>query len=144
MIIRTSWLYSPFGNNFVKTILKYGKERGQLKVVFDQTGTPTYACDLGRTILEILSLDSFSKGVEFFHYSNEGVASWYDFARAIVEFSGIQCKISPIETKDYPLPAERPYYSVFNKAKIKERYQFEIPDWRDSLKMCIERLKSEE
>lgn len=140
MIIRTSWLYSEFGHNFVKTIMKYGKERGKLNVVFDQVGTPTYARDLAKAILDILSLDNRQEGVEIYHYSNEGVASWYDFARAIVDFTGISCKITPIETKDYPLPAVRPWYSVFNKAKIKQQFKLEIPDWRDSLEECIKRL----
>ncbi len=140
LIIRTSWLYSEFGSNFVKTILKYGKERGQLNVVFDQTGTPTYARDLAKAILDIIQKQPVFNGVEVFHYSNEGVASWYDFALAIIELSGISCKINPIETKDYPLPAIRPFYSVFNKSKIKQRFQIEIPYWRNSLKECIERL----
>ena len=140
MIFRTSWLYSEFGHNFVKTIMKYGKERGALNVVFDQVGTPTYARDLASAILEILSKDVHYEGIEIFHYSNEGVASWYDFARAIIDFTGISCKINPIETKDYPLPAVRPWYSVFNKAKIKTRFGIAIPDWRDSLGMCINRI----
>ncbi|MEI6433543.1 MAG: dTDP-4-dehydrorhamnose reductase [Bacteroidota bacterium] len=140
MIIRTSWLYSEFGANFVKTIMKYGKERDELNVVFDQIGTPTYASDLAKAILQIVSLNNSGSGIEVFHYANEGVASWYDFARAIVDFSGINCKINAIETKDYPLPAVRPFYSVFNKAKIKKRFQMEIPDWRDSLKECIGRI----
>lgn len=140
LIIRTSWLYSEFGNNFVKTMVKYGKERGQLNVVFDQTGTPTYARDLAKAILDIIQKQPVFNGVEVFHYSNEGVASWYDFALAIIELSGINCKINPIETKDYPLPAIRPFYSVFNKSKIKQRFQIEIPYWRNSLKECIERL----
>ena len=140
LIIRTSWLYSEFGTNFVKTIMKYGKERGQLNVVFDQIGTPTYARDLAKTILDILKIQPFSEGVEIYNYSNEGVTSWYDFAKAIIEFSGIDCIINPIETKDYPLPAVRPCYSVFNKSKIKHRFQIKIPFWRDSLKECIERI----
>ena len=140
MIIRTSWLYSEFGNNFVKTMMKYGKERGQLKVVFDQTGTPTYARDLARTILNILHKQPDYTGVEVFHFSNEGVTSWYDFAKAIVELSGITCRIDPIETKEYPLPAIRPFYSVFNKSKIKQRFHIEIPYWKDSLKECIDRI----
>ncbi len=140
IIIRTSWLYSEFGHNFIKTIVKYGKERGKLNVVFDQVGTPTYARDLAKTILTIISFPVTSDGIEIFHYANEGVASWYDFARAIVEFAGIECKINPIETKDYPLPAVRPCFSVFNKARIKQKYQLEIPDWRDSLKECMYRL----
>jgi dTDP-4-dehydrorhamnose reductase len=140
LIIRTSWLYSEFGNNFVKTMMKYGKERGQLNVVFDQTGTPTYARDLAKAILDIITKKPAINGVEVFHYSNEGVTSWYDFALAIIEFSGITCKIIPIETKDYPLPAVRPFYSVFNKAKIKQRFNIEIPYWKDSLKVCIGRM----
>jgi len=141
LIIRTSWLYSEFGHNFIKTIMKYGKERGQLNVVFDQVGTPTYAHDLAKVILDILEKNPTLGGVEIFHYSNEGVTSWYDFAKAIIEFSGINCRINPIETKDYPLPAPRPFYSVFNKSKIKQRFQLEIPFWRDSLKVCIGRMK---
>ena len=140
IIIRTSWLYSEFGHNFVKTIMQYGKERGQLNIVFDQIGTPTYARDLAKAILNILKIQSVSDSVEIYNYSNEGVASWYDFAKAIIEFSGINCKINPIETKDYPLPAARPFYSVFNKSKIKNRFHLEIPFWRDSLMECIERI----
>ena len=140
IIIRTSWLYSEFGHNFVKTMMKYGKERGQLNVVYDQVGTPTYARDLAKTIMAIIEKQQECNGVEVFHYSNEGVTSWYDFAKSIIEFSGILCKINPIETKDYPLPAARPFYSVFNKSKIKQRFQIEIPYWRDSLIYCIARL----
>jgi dTDP-4-dehydrorhamnose reductase len=140
IIIRTSWLYSPFGNNFVKTILKYGEERGRLKVVFDQIGTPTYAHDLARTILEILQEAAQEPGIHFYHYSNEGVASWYDFATAIIELSGISCKLDPIETKDYPLPAARPFYSVLNKEKIRQKYGLEIPYWRKSLQHCLKRM----
>ena len=143
IILRTSWLYSAFGNNFVKTILKYGKERGNLNVVYDQIGCPSYAKDLAAAILEIIPKLTDHEGVEIFHYTNEGVASWYDFAKAIIAFSGIKCIINPIETKDYPLPAERPFYSVLNKAKFKERFGIEIPYWRDSLEDCINRLISE-
>ena len=142
IILRTSWLYSAFGNNFVKTILKYGKERGTLNVVFDQIGCPTYAKDLASVILEIIPKLKDHQGVEIFHYANEGVASWYDFAKTIIEFSGIQCTINPIETKDYPLPAPRPFYSVLNKAKFKERFGIAIPYWRDSVVDCIKRLSS--
>jgi dTDP-4-dehydrorhamnose reductase len=141
LIIRTSWLYSEFGNNFVKTMMKYGKERGLLNVVFDQTGTPTYARDLAKTILDIIHKQPSLHGVEVFHYSNEGVTSWYDFAKTIIEISGINCKINPIETKDYPLPATRPFYSVFNKSKIKQRFQIEIPYWIDSVRECMVRLQ---
>jgi dTDP-4-dehydrorhamnose reductase len=143
IILRTSWLYSEFGNNFVKTMMKYGRERGQLNVVFDQTGTPTYARDLAETILEIIQKQPVPEGVEVFHYSNEGVASWYDFAKEIIEISKISCKINPIETKDYPLPAVRPFYSVFNKAKIKHRFKIEIPYWKDSLRECLGRMNQE-
>jgi len=140
LILRTSWLYSEFGSNFVKTMIRYGKERGKLNVVYDQTGTPTYARDLAKTIMEIITKGPECTGVEIFHYSNEGVSSWYDFAKTIMELSGIPCIIDPIETKDYPLPATRPFYSVFNKSKIKQRLQLEIPYWKDSLKECIRRL----
>lgn len=140
LIIRTSWLYSEFGHNFVKTIMKYGREREQLNVVFDQIGTPTYARDLARVILHIIENKASIQGVEIFHFSNEGVASWYDFAKAIVECCNIDCLINPIETKAYPLPAVRPFYSVFNKSKIKQRFNVDIPYWRDSLKECIARI----
>jgi len=140
VIIRTSWLYSQFGNNFVKTITKYSKERGLLNIVYDQIGTPTYARDLARTILKIIPLVVMSSGVEVFHYSNEGVASWYDFAKAVVDYSGIECKINPISSKDYIQAAPRPFYSVLDKTKLKERFCIEIPYWRDSLKECTELL----
>jgi len=140
IIIRTSWLYSAFGNNFVKTILKYGVERGSLNIVFDQTGTPTYAPDLAKAILDILPGIVTTQRVDIFHYSNEGVTSWYDFAQAIVELSGINCRLNPISTEEYPLPAVRPFYSVLNKQKIKGTFAIEIPYWRDSLKLCLKRL----
>jgi len=140
IIIRTSWLYSAFGNNFVKTMIKYGKERKELKVVYDQVGTPTYARDLAKAILDIIPSALQHSGTDLFHYSNEGVASWYDFARTVIAFSGISCDIKPILTKDYPLPAHRPCFSVLNKSKIKEKYNIEIPYWSDSVKDCIQRL----
>ncbi|MEI6749152.1 MAG: dTDP-4-dehydrorhamnose reductase [Bacteroidales bacterium] len=140
IILRTSWLYSAFGNNFVKTILKYGKERDLLNVVFDQIGTPTYARDLAKAILSIIPEVMQCNSVEVYHYSNEGVASWYDFAKAIIEISGLGCRINPIGTKDYPLPATRPFYSVLNKSKLKEKFGLEIPYWRDSVNHCIQRL----
>ncbi len=144
IIIRTSWLYSAFGNNFIKTILKYGKEKGLLKVVFDQIGTPTYAKDLATTILHIISetdkdKNKFIPGI--YHFSNEGVCSWYDFAKTIIKLSGISCAIFPIETKDYLLPAKRPAYSVLNKEKIKKTFNFEIPYWQDGVEDCIKRLE---
>ena len=140
VILRTAWLYSAFGNNFVKTMMKYGIERDELKVVFDQVGTPTYARDLAKTILDIIPSAFEHPGTDLFHYSNEGVASWYDFARFVIGFSGINCEIKPILTKDYPLPAPRPFFSVLNKSKIKEIYHISIPYWSDSVKHCIKRL----
>ncbi|MEI6677478.1 MAG: dTDP-4-dehydrorhamnose reductase [Mariniphaga sp.] len=141
LIIRTSWLYSAFGNNFVKTMMKYGKERDELKVVFDQVGTPTYARDLAKVILDIIPMSLEYSGTGLFHYSNEGVASWYDFAQTIIAFSGLTCEIKPILTKDYPLPAPRPFFSVMDKSKIKETFKIKIPYWSDSVKACIQRLK---
>ena len=142
IIIRTSWVYSSFGHNFVKTMLRL-KDRGELGVVFDQVGTPTYARDLAKTILEIIDksfekLNSFK--AEIFHFSNEGVCSWYDFAKAIFEIKDIDIKIDPIETKDYPTPAKRPHYSVLNKNKIKKEFNIKIPYWRDSLKNCLKEI----
>ncbi len=144
LIIRTSWLYSEFGHNFVKTVMRYGKERGEMKIVFDQTGTPTYARDLAKAILEIIPQNHENPGVEIFHFSDEGVTSWYDFAQAIIEFTGIKCSLFPILTEDYPLPAIRPFYSVFDKGKIKKHFHLEIPFWRDSLKICIQRIMNPE
>jgi len=145
LVIRTSWLYSAFGNNFVKTMLKLGHERDELGVIFDQVGTPTYACDLAKTCLDIL-LDKSSENIsvkgKIYHYSNEGVTSWYDFAKAIMELGSIDCKVRPIETKDYPTPAKRPHFSVLNKTKIKKDFNIEIPYWRDSLDKCVKKLKS--
>lgn len=146
LIIRTCWVYSEFGNNFVKTMLKLGKERKALNVIFDQIGSPTYAGDLAKAILDILQSADFEKlngSDKLFHYSNEGVGSWYDFAKTIFEISHVQCKVSPIETKDYPTPAQRPHYSLMNKAKIKACFELEIPYWKDSLKTCIKRLQDQ-
>ena len=141
IIIRTSWLYSAFGNNFVKTMIKYGRERDALNVVFDQAGTPTYARDLAKAILDILPQAAATGNTGIFHYSNEGVTSWYDFAKAIHELAGINCRVSPIATKDYPSPAERPFFSVLDKSLIRNSFAIEIPYWRDSLKDCIKRLE---
>lgn len=132
IIIRTSWVYSKFGNNFVKTMLRLGKEHKKLSVVADQIGTPTNAADLAKAILIILPKIN-NKTVDLFHYSNEGICSWYDFAKAIFEIGGLTLSVSPIETKDYPTPAKRPCYSVLNKRKIKEVYHIDIPYWKDSL-----------
>jgi len=140
IILRTSWLYSAFGNNFVKTMMKYGIERDSLNVVFDQIGTPTYARDLAKVILDIIPSAINLTGTNLFHYSNEGVASWYDFAWTVIAFSGIPCEINPILTENYPLPAPRPFYSVLNKSKIKETFKIKIPYWSDSVKDCIQRL----
>ena len=138
-IIRTSWLYSIYGNNFVKTITRLAKERGLLNVIFDQIGTPTYARDLASAILYILPLLN-KENSEIYNYSNEGVISWYDFAKSICKIQNIDCKINPIETKDYPTPAARPNYSVLNKGKIKEAFNLTIPYWEDSLLKCIKEL----
>lgn len=147
LIIRTSWLYSESGNNFVKTMLKLGRERDALNVIFDQVGTPTYAYDLAQAIMAIASSDLFDHTdftSDVYHYSNEGVCSWYDFAKAIFEFSNIQCDVSPIETKDYPTAATRPHYSLLNKAKIKQTYDMPIPYWKDSLQQCLNALQEKE
>jgi dTDP-4-dehydrorhamnose reductase len=140
IIIRTSWLYSEFGNNFLKTMLKYGTERDELRVIFDQIGTPTYAGDLALSILKIIEADKPLSQTEIYHFSNEGVISWYDFAKEIMDFAEINCAIVPIESHEYPLPAPRPNYSVLNKAKIKTAFDLTIPYWKDSLKLCLERL----
>jgi len=145
IVIRTSWLYSSYGNNFVKTMLRLGNEKENLGVIFDQVGTPTYARDLAKTCLEILTgvnSAKISKNGNLYHYSNEGVASWYDFAISIMELGGMDCKVKPIQTKDYPTLAKRPQYSVLNKSKIKTDFKIEIPYWRDSLKDCLEKIKN--
>lgn len=139
MVIRTAWLYSTFGNNFVKTMIRLGKEREELGVVFDQIGTPTYAGDLAKAIMTAVE-----KGIKpgVYHFSNEGVTSWYDFTKAIHRIAGITtCKVRPIHTSEYPTPANRPHFSVLDKTKIKETYDMEIPYWEESLHKCIEKLK---
>ena len=136
IIIRTSWVYSSFGNNFVKTMLRLGKERDELGVIFDQVGTPTYARDLAKTILDILPNIKNDK-TEIYNYSNEGVLSWYDFAKEIMRMAKLDCIINPIETKDYPTPAKRPHYSLLNKSKIKQEFHITIPYWKDSLDECL-------
>ncbi len=143
IIIRTSWLYSTFGSNFVNTMLRLGNERDDLSVVYDQVGSPTYARDLAQVCLEIISKQGRidSKG-KLYHYSNEGVASWYDFAQALMDMAHIDCKLKPIESKDYPTAAQRPAYSVLNKAKIKADFGIEIPHWRVSLKECMSIIKN--
>lgn len=140
-IIRTSWLYSGFGNNFVKTMLRLGSERDSLNVIFDQVGTPTYARDLAQVIIEILPKLKNTKP-EIYHYSNEGVASWYDFAKAIFKISNINCKVNAITTAQYPTPAVRPNYSILDKAKIKSEFGISIPYWKDSLAECLNGLEA--
>ena len=143
IVIRTSWLYSSFGNNFVKTMVRLGNEKKSVNVIYDQVGTPTYARDLAKVCLDILSIsdiERISSQGKVYHYSNEGVASWYDFAVAIMELLGSKCKIKAIQTIDYPTTAKRPHFSVLNKAKIKKDFNIEIPYWKDSLKECINKL----
>ena len=138
MVIRTAWLYSTFGNNFVKTMIRLGKERESLGVIFDQVGTPTYARDLARAIFAAIR-QGVVPGV--YHFSNEGVCSWYDFTKAIHRLASIKtCSVKPLHTEEYPTPAKRPHYSVLDKTKIKNMYGIEIPYWEDSLKECINAL----
>jgi dTDP-4-dehydrorhamnose reductase len=144
VIIRTSWLYSEYGQNFVKTILKKGKDLGKLRVVYDQVGGPTYAGDLAKAILDILPKVDNTSSMDIYHYANEGVISWYDFAQAIIEISGIRCIIEPVETTAYPTPAARPFYSVFNKTKFRQKFGLPIPYWRTSLKGCILKIMESE
>ncbi|MCT7583986.1 dTDP-4-dehydrorhamnose reductase [Aliarcobacter butzleri] len=139
LIIRTSWVYSYYGNNFVKTMLRLGKEKDSLGVVFDQIGTPTYALHLAKIILDIIPQIENEK-VEIVNFSNEGVVSWYDFAKEIMKMAKIDCKINPIESFQYPTPAVRPHFSVLNKAKIKAMFNVEIPYWKDGLDDCLKRL----
>ena len=139
IIIRTSWVYSSYGNNFVKTMLRLGKEKESLGVIFDQVGTPTNAADLAQTILDILPSITNEK-VEIYNYSNEGVLSWYDFAKEIMKMAKLDCEINPIETYQYPTPAARPHFSLLNKAKIKKEFNITIPFWKDSLDKCLRKM----
>jgi len=142
IILRTAWLYSSFGANFVKTMRRLGEERASLGVVFDQAGSPTYAADLADAIIAILP--QIRPGTkEIYHYSNEGVASWYDFAVAIMAESGLPCAVRPIESREYPTRAARPAYSVLNKTKIKRDFGLIIPHWLDGLKRCIAKLNEQ-
>ena len=138
-ILRTSWLYSEYANNFVKTMLKLGADRDELNIIADQVGTPTYAIDLANAIFDIIDSDSVAYGV--YHYSNEGVTSWFDFAKGIFEISETQVKVNPIPGSAYPTKATRPAFSVMDKSKIKETFKLTIPYWRDSLVACIDKLK---
>jgi len=139
IVIRTSWVYSSFGANFVKTMLRLGKEKEQLGVIFDQVGTPTYARDLAKAILDTVPQVN-NETVEIYNYSNEGALSWYDFAKEIMRMAKLDCAINPIETKEYPTPAVRPHYSLLNKAKIKNEFNLTIPYWKDSLDECLRTL----
>ncbi|MDM8176809.1 MULTISPECIES: dTDP-4-dehydrorhamnose reductase [Olivibacter] len=141
IIIRTSWLYSEYANNFVKTMLRLAQDREELKVVADQVGTPTYARDLAEVLCKIIDNNITEDEYGLYHYSNEGVASWYDFAYAVFELSNTNIRLFPIKTADFPTKAKRPAYSVMDKSKIKKQFNLVIPNWRDSLKNCLQRLK---
>jgi dTDP-4-dehydrorhamnose reductase len=140
IVIRTSWLYSSLGNNFVTTMLRLGKEKTELSVVFDQVGTPTYAGDLANAILRITEQITPATKGGIFHYSNEGVASWYDFAVEIMDIAKLSCTVKPIRSEEYPVPAPRPLYSVLDKNKIKNTFHITIPHWKHSLKNCVKKL----
>ncbi|MCM1300271.1 MAG: dTDP-4-dehydrorhamnose reductase [Alistipes senegalensis] len=142
VIIRTAWLYSEFGRNFLKTMLELTATRPQLQVVFDQTGTPTYALDLAETIFDIVEHRKYEGHEGIYHYSNEGVCSWYDFTKAIAKFAGhTECDIRPCHSDEFPSKVRRPAYSVLDKTKIKETFGIRIPYWTDSLEKCLENLK---
>ena len=146
IIIRTSWVYSEYGNNFVKTMLRLGKERDELNVVSDQIGSPTYATDLANAILDTMQNKAFKEvgqETQVYHYSNMGEISWYEFAKEIFELSGIQCSVSPITTEQYPTPAKRPKNTLMNKDKIVETFGVNIPDWKESLNTCMSILKEQ-
>jgi dTDP-4-dehydrorhamnose reductase len=138
IIIRTAWVYSEFGNNFVKTMMRLMKERPEIKVVNDQIGAPTYAADLAKACLDIIDSGKWQSGI--YHYSNQGKISWYDFAVAIKEMIGSSCIVHPIPTTDYPTPAKRPKFSLLDTSKIKKIYEVQIPEWRESLGRCVGRL----
>lgn len=140
VIIRTSWLYSHHGHNFVKTILNKARETESLRVVYDQIGTPTYAADLATAILDIIPKLSPKVRGEIYNYSNEGVCSWYDFALAIIEMQGIKCGVTPVQSKEFKTAAARPHYSVLDKARFRKDFGREIPHWRESLKRCLEKM----
>lgn len=138
IILRTSWLYGSYGNNFMKTMLKLSDSRSELSVVADQIGTPTYTGDLALAIIKILDHGTLARGI--YHFSNEGTASWYDFAHAIFQISGRDIKVIPIKTEAYPTPAKRPPFSILDKSKIKNAIGIEIPHWRDSLKVALQKI----
>ena len=142
LIIRTAWLYSEFGKNFVKTMLNLTSTKSQLKVVFDQTGTPTYAYDLAKAIVEIVESKKYEGNEGIYHYSNEGVCSWYDFTKMIAEMAGhTECDIQPCHSSEFPSKVVRPSYSVLDKSKIKAVFDLTIPYWTDSLRICIQNIK---
>lgn len=140
IIIRTAWLYSTFGNNFVKTILRLAGERPELSVVADQVGSPTYAEDLARAIAHIMENDDRGMYEGIYHFSDEGICSWHEFASEIVRLSGLPCKVKPVTTEEYPTKTKRPAYSVLDKAKIKRTFGVNVPEWQESLKMCMKEL----
>ncbi len=140
IVVRTSWLYSVYGHNFVKTILRVAREKGELTVVSDQLGSPTWAADLAQAILNLIRINA-AEGI--YHFSNEGVCSWYDFAHAITELAGIHCVIKPTDTSGYPLPAPRPHYSLMSKGKYVATTGQTVPYWRESLKKCIALLNEQ-
>lgn len=138
IIFRTAWLYSPYGNNFVKTMLRYGKEKDELRVVYDQIGTPTYAEDLAKAIYAAIEADQWHPGI--YHFTNEGVCSWYDFTVEILRQAGVPCRVTPILSSEYQYKTPRPHYSVLDKAKVKTTFGITIPYWTDSLQACLKRL----
>lgn len=140
LILRTAWLYSEYGNNFVKTMLRLMSEQKQVKVVFDQVGTPTYAGDLARAIRSLVESEACDGEEGIYHFSNEGVCSWFDFACEIARMSGVSCEVSPCRSEEYPSDVERPAYSVLDKTKFKRTFRQKIPYWRDSLRICLDRL----
>ena len=145
IIIRTSWVYSEYGNNFVKTMLRLGQERDELSVVGDQIGSPTYATDLANAILEIIQNKEFKgekQTTQIYHYSNKGKVSWYDFAKEIFKIAGVGCKVNPITTQQYPTPAQRPRNTLMSKDKIIEKFEVEILDWKESLQACIKNIEN--
>jgi dTDP-4-dehydrorhamnose reductase len=144
IIIRSSWVYSEFGKNFVKTMLKLMSGKEEINVVNDQVGSPTYAADLAETILKIITFNTQHSTLNIqglYHFSNDGVISWYDFAIAIKELSGFSCKINPISTSQFPTPAKRPAYAVLDKTKIQKKFKIELKDWKESLNICLHKIK---
>lgn len=143
VILRTAWLYSPYGKNFVKTMLRLGREKDRINVVSDQIGTPTYAADLAAAVLAVITARQWMPGI--YHFSDEGACSWYDFTKAIHRIAGIDsCRVMPVNTEDYPSPVHRPAYSVLDKSLIKKTFSIEIPHWEESLRRCLDRMDSDE